>query len=90
MNRKNLKIAIVVTGFLMISVSSLSGCIGPNAITTWGWDHINDEGTASRIWGHLVLSENFLNWNAWFVYDTESHTNWEDYNNRVCLRMPSL
>jgi hypothetical protein len=31
----------------------------------------------------LVLSENFHNWNAWFVYDTLSHANWEDYANRV-------
>jgi hypothetical protein len=68
---------------LLITVSFLSGCIGPNAITTWGWDHINDEGTAVRLWGHLVGTENFHNWNAWFVYDTESHSNWEDYSNRV-------
>ncbi len=82
MNKTKLKI-IIITGLLIISVSFLSGCIGPNAITTWGWDHINDEGTGVRLWGKLVLSENFHNWNAWFVYDTESHTNWENYANRV-------
>ena len=68
---------------LLITVSFLSGCIGPNAIQTKGWDHINDEGTAVKIKGFLVLSENFHNWNGWFVYDTESHSNWEDYDNRV-------
>ena len=84
MNKKKIKIVLSIT-LLLITVSFLSGCIGPNAITTWGWDHINDEGTGVRIWGHLVVSENFKNWNAWFVYDTESHpaANWEDYANRV-------
>lgn len=82
MNKNKIKIVIVVT-LLLITVSFLSGCIGPNAIQTWGWDHINDEGTAVRLWGHLVKSENFHNWNAWFVYDIESHSNWEDYANRV-------
>jgi len=82
MNKKKIKIVLTIT-LLLITVSFLSGCIGPNAITTWGWDHMNDEGTAVRIWGHLVGTENFHNWNGLFVYDTESHTNWEDYNNRV-------
>ena len=82
MNKNKTKIVFVVT-LLLITVSFLSGCIGANAITTWGWEHINDQGTAVRLWGHLVISENFHNWNAWFVYDNESHTNWEDYDNRV-------
>ena len=82
MNKKKIKLVLTVT-LLLITVSFLSGCIGANAITTWGWDHVNDEGTAVRIWGHLVASQNFHNWNAWFVYDTESHANWEDYNYRV-------
>ena len=82
MKRTKLKI-VLITGLLIISVSFLSGCIRLDAITTWGWDHINDEGTAVRIWGHLKGSENFYNWKGWFVYDTESHTNWEDYDNRV-------
>ena len=82
MKRTKLKIVFII-GLLIISVSFLSGCIGLNAITTWGWDHLNDEGTGVRIWGHLTLSENFHNWNAFFVYDTEKHANWEDYNIRV-------
>jgi hypothetical protein len=82
MNKKKTKIAFVVT-LLLITVSFLSGCIALNAITTWGWEHINDEGTAVRLWGKLVGFENFYNWKAWFVYDTESHSNWEDYDIRV-------
>lgn len=82
MNKKKIKIIISIV-MLLIPISFLSGCVGPGSITTWGWDHINDEGTGARIWGHLVLGQNFHNWNAWFVYDTESHANWEDYANRV-------
>ena len=82
MNKNKTKIVFIVT-LLLITVSFLSGCIGPNAITTWGWEHINDQGTGVRLWGHLVLSENSHNWNAWFVYDTVSHANWEEYDYRV-------
>jgi len=35
MNKKKTKIVLIVT-LLLITVSFLSGCIGPNAITTWG------------------------------------------------------
>ena len=68
---------------LLITVSALSGCIAPNAIQTKGWDHINTEGRGVRLWGFLILGENFHNWDGYFVYDTEFHDNWELYANRV-------
>lgn len=68
---------------LLIAVSTLSGCIAANAIQTKHWDHINSEGTAVRLWGFLVLGENFHNWDGYFVYDTERHDNWEHYQYRV-------
>lgn len=80
---KNKKLIILAVVPMLIAITSLSGCIGANAITTWGWDHQNTEGTEVRIWGHLTLSENFHNWNSWFVYDTEAHDDWENYNYRV-------
>jgi len=83
MNMKRKKLLIVATVPLLMIITSLSGCIGANAITTWGWDHQDTAGTEVRIWGHLTLSENFHNWNAWFVWDTESHDDWENYNNRI-------
>jgi hypothetical protein len=79
---KNKKLIITIAPMLLF-VLVLSGCTGPGAITTWGWDHTNTEGTAVRLWGHLTLSENFHNWNAWFVWDIESHDDWELYANRV-------
>lgn len=80
MNMKKKKLLIVAIVPLLITISALSGCIGANAITTWGWDHQDTAGTEVRIWGHLTLSENFHNWNAWFVYDTEAHDDWENYD----------
>ena len=82
MKKNKIKIVIFVT-LLLLTVSFLSGCISPWAITTWGWDHVNDEGTAARLWGRLVLTENFQNWKAWFVYDIEKHSKWENYAYRV-------
>jgi hypothetical protein len=80
---KNKKILVVAVVPILLAITSLSGCIGANAITTWGWDHQNTAGTEVRIWGHLTLSENFHNWNAWFVYDTEAHDDWQNYNYQV-------
>jgi hypothetical protein len=60
----------------------LSGCIAANAIQTKHWDHINTEGTGVRLWGFLILGENFHNWDGYFVYDTERHDNWEHYEFR--------
>ncbi|MDH7506739.1 MAG: hypothetical protein QHH15_02985 [Candidatus Thermoplasmatota archaeon] len=82
MNKKKTTIVLSLM-LLLLAVTFLSGCVGPRAISTWGWEHINDEGTAVRLWGHLTISENFQNWKAWFVYDTESHSNWENYAYRV-------
>ncbi len=80
-NRKKLVILSIVP--MLLILSAFSGCIGQYAITTWGWDHQNTEGTEVRIWGHLTGFENFKNWNAWFVWDTEKHDDWENYDNRV-------
>jgi hypothetical protein len=71
-------IPIVITAIL-VGVSCFSGCIGPWAVDTLGWEHLNLEGTAVRIWGQLTITESSDNWNEGFVYDTEEHQNWEDY-----------
>lgn len=64
---------------VVISVSFFSGCVGPWAVDTLGWDHINTEGTAVRIWGQLTISESSDNWNEAFVWDIEHHDDWRDY-----------
>ena len=63
-------------------ITMLSGCIAPNAIQTKHWDHANTEGTAVKLWGYLKLPENGANWNAFFVWDTEKHDNYENYKYR--------
>ena len=68
---------------LVILISALSGCIAPNAIQTKGWDHVDNEGTEVRLWGFLVLGQNFKNWDGYFVYDTEFHDDWQLYENMV-------
>ena len=77
------KLLVITLVPILISVSLLSGCIAANAIQTKHWEHINSEGTGVRLWGFLVLGENFHNWDGYFVYDTESHPDWENYANRV-------
>jgi len=67
---------------VIISISLFSGCIG-RTIDTFGWDHINTEGTSVRIWGQLAITENSNNWNEGFVYDTEFHQDWKDYQWRA-------
>jgi hypothetical protein len=79
---KKIKLVLMIVP-LLISISVLSGCVAANAIQTKGWDHINTEGTAVRLWGFLILGENFHNWDGYFVYDTERHDNWEHYQYRV-------
>jgi hypothetical protein len=81
MNKK-LKLVLMIVP-LLITVSALSGCVAANAIQTKHWDHINTEGTGVRLWGFLILGENFHNWDGYFVYDTEHHDNWELYQYRV-------
>jgi hypothetical protein len=78
--RKMIPISIAA---VLIGVSCFSGCVGPWAIDTLGWEHVNLEGTTVRIWGQLTVSESSDNWNEGFVWDTESHQNWEDYAYRV-------
>ncbi len=82
MNKKKIKIIIILVP-LILSIATLSGCIAANAIQTKHWDHINTEGTAVKLWGYLKLPENAHNWDAYFVYDTERHDNWEHYQYRV-------
>jgi len=77
-NKKKLKIIATIVPILVF-ISALSGCVVANAIQTKHWDHINSEGTGVRLWGFLVLGENFHNWDGYFVYDTEKHDNWEHY-----------
>lgn len=82
MDKRKIKLVIMIVP-LLITISALSGCVTPNAIQTKHWNHINSEGTGVRLWGFLVLGENFHNWDGYFVYDTESHDNWEHYEYRV-------
>lgn len=82
MNKKKIKVVMTIVP-LVLAVSFLSGCIAQNAIQTRHWDHINTEGTGVRLWGFLILVENFHNWDGYFVYDTEKHDNWEHYEFRV-------
>ena len=82
MNKKKIKV-IMAIGILVLSVSFLAGCIAQNAIQTKHWDHINTEGTGVRLWGFLILGQNFHNWDGYFVYDTQKHDNWELYEYRV-------
>jgi hypothetical protein len=82
MNKKKLKI-LAISIPLVIAISALSGCIAPNAIQTKHWEHVDNEGTAVRLWGFLVLGQNFHNWDGYFVYDTEFHDDWQNYEFKV-------
>lgn len=73
----------IVLIVMLIAVTGLSGCVGPWAVKTLGWDHINDAGTAVRIWGQLTITESPDNWNEGFVWDTQFHQNWNDYQYKV-------
>jgi hypothetical protein len=74
--KKIIPISIVV---VLIGISCFSGCVGPWAVDTYGWEHIDLEGTTVRIWGQLTISESSDNWNEGFAWDTDFHQNWEDY-----------
>jgi hypothetical protein len=78
MMKRKIKLVIILVP-LLLAISALTGCIAANAIQTKHWDHINTEGTGVRLWGYLILGENFHNWNAYFVYDTEFHDDWQMY-----------
>ena len=69
----------IFIAIMLIGVSIFSGCVGPWAIDTFGWDHMNVEGTAVRIWGQLTISESSDNWNEGFYWDTEYHDDYKDY-----------
>lgn len=75
--KKNFPLFFVV--FCLIGVTMLSGCVSPWSITTLGWDHTNQEGTAVRLWGHLALGQSSANWNEGFVWDTQHHNDWQNY-----------
>ncbi len=79
---RNKKIIPILLVGILISVSFLSGCVRPWVIDTLGWEHINQEGTAVRIWGRLKVTESPDNWNEGFVWDIESHDDWQDYQYR--------
>ena len=80
---KGKKTIPIIVATVLIAVSCFSGCVGPWAIDTLGWEHINVEGTTVRIWGQLTISESADNWNEGFVWDTEPHDDWQDYAYRV-------
>lgn len=82
MNKKKIKIIIILVP-LIILISTLSGCIAVNAIQTKHWDHADTSGTAVKLWGYLKLPENAHNWDAYFLYDTEFHDNWEHYQFQI-------
>jgi hypothetical protein len=72
----------VVIMLMLMSVSFFSGCIG-RTIDTMGWSHKNQEGTAVTIFGQLAITESSDNWNEGFVWDTEAHADWQDYQYRA-------
>ena len=80
---KGKKIIPISFAAICIGVSCFSGCVGPWAIDTLGWEHVDLDGTTVRIWGQLTMSESSDNWNEGFVWDTEFHQNWEDYAYRA-------
>ncbi len=81
MKRKHIMIPLLASTLILVSM--FSGCVGPWAVDTLGWDHINPEGTAVRIWGQLTITESHENWNEFFVWDTEYHADWHDYGHFV-------
>jgi hypothetical protein len=78
-NMKEKKVIPIIIAGVLICVSMFSGCVGPWVVDTWGWDHMNQEGTSVRIWGQLSIFENTQNWNLGFYWDTQPHDKLEDY-----------
>jgi len=78
-----MKKAVVFVVTVLLGLITLSGCLGPWAVDTLGWDHQNQEGTSIRIWGQLTITENIKNWNVGFIWDTEHHDDWKEYPNTV-------
>ena len=77
------KHAILVLAVGLVGITALSGCLDPLAVFTGGWDHADLTGTAVRIWGSVNLAQSLEDLNEGFVWDTESHDNFDDYANRV-------
>ena len=50
MNKTKLKLIVMLVP-IIIGVITLSGCVGPFAIQTKHWDHLNTEGSAVTLWG---------------------------------------
>lgn len=79
--RRNPSAAALAAGLVILSC--LSGCTPPNPVNTLRWDHVDETGTAARLWGQLILTESIENWKEGFVWDTQGHENWQDYANKV-------
>lgn len=62
----------------------ISGCILPGGLLkTVGWEPLNEEGTAAKIKGRLILTNrDTLDWTS-FVYDTEIHEYPDEYQYKV-------
>jgi len=78
--KKKMLIAITIVPMLVV-ISALSGCVGPFTVITGGWENINTEATAVRIWGKLSILEPADEWDEGFVWDTEKHDEIHLYSN---------
>jgi len=82
----NRRLLPVCVGIIVLSCMFLMGqeTWPPTvSVDTRDWDHLDEQGTAARIWGALELSESMEHWNEGFVWDTEAHDNWAYYTNHV-------
>jgi hypothetical protein len=78
---KNKKMMISLIAGLILFLTALCGCL--ESVITVGWEPVGNEETSVRLIGRIIFPE-FDFWNerncwAKIVYDTESHSNWEDY-----------
>ncbi len=78
---KNKKFVIIMVSTL-VCFSVLSGCIEYFTVFTEGWENMNTEATAVRIWGRLSLLQSPDNWKEGFVWDTEEHDELDLYANK--------
>jgi hypothetical protein len=79
--RRNLLLLALAVALTV--VSSVLGCGEPKKVDTMEWDHAGELGTSVTLWGQLILSESLEAWEEGFVWDTESHVDWQDYANHV-------
>jgi len=81
MEKKKLILPAIISVIIVISL--LSGCVMPTWVRTTGWEHIGpDDGTSVKLRGSL-LTKNVSDWNLFIVWDDESHSGWESYENKV-------